>query len=86
MKNNDQLTTIELMDMIAMNLREMNAMDISNRNLPNAINRAKATSMGVKSALMLAVYDSKNKANETADKSSKELKGKTKNGKVKLLS
>jgi hypothetical protein len=85
MKNNEQLTTVELMDMIAMNLREMNGMEITNRNLPNAINRAKATSMGVKSALQLAVYDAKAKAAEKADKGSKTLKAKTKNGDIKLL-
>lgn len=85
MKNNGNLTTVELMDMIASNLREMNSMEISNRNLPNAINRAKATSMGVKSALQLAVYDSKNKAHEKVTKGVKVLKEKANKGGVKLL-
>lgn len=85
MKNNEQLTTVELMDMIASSLREMSSMDITDRRLPNAINRAKATAMGSQAAMKLAIFHSKNHASEVAGKSNNILTKETKDGKVKMI-
>ena len=85
MKNNANLTASELINMIAMNLREMNGMDVSNRNLSNAINRTKATAMGAQAALKLAIHDAKKNTGALADKKVLAIKQKTQKGKVKLL-
>lgn len=55
MKSNE-LTTTELMDMLKNSLREVTSMEVSNRNLPNALNRLKNTSQGCMAALALANY------------------------------
>lgn len=65
MKKQTQLTTSELMDMIAANLRELNGMSLSDKNLKNAINRSRVTSIGAKTAIQIALYDYKSNAAST---------------------
>jgi hypothetical protein len=73
MKNNEQLTTLELIDWIKNAGREMNSLELSNRNLPNAINRAKANALLAKSAIQAALYSSRNGVNLEVEKVLPEL-------------
>lgn len=57
--SSDNLTTIELMDMLKNSLREVNSMETSNRNFPNALNRLKNTALGAKVAVDIANYQLK---------------------------
>lgn len=56
MKQKDELTTTELMDMLKNSLREVSSMEVSNRNLPNALKRLQITSQGAQAALSLASF------------------------------
>lgn len=56
MKSTDDLTTTELMDMIKNNLREVNSLEKSDRNLPIALKRLDVTARGAATALSLAEF------------------------------
>ena len=67
MKQENELTTTELMDMLKNSLREVSSMEVSNRNLPNALNRLKNTASGCMAALALANYQmAKDKAGNSS--------------------
>jgi uncharacterized protein YfdQ (DUF2303 family) len=86
MKNNEKLTIVELIDWIKDTGREMRSMDISNRNLPNAINRSKAVALLTKAALQAADHARKNGTSLETTKLTNQLETQTKKGKVKLIS
>lgn len=57
MKKQTRLTANELMDIVAINVREMNDMDLSDKNLKNAMKRASVTCVCAKTAIQIANYD-----------------------------
>lgn len=85
MKNREELTTVELMEMITMSLREIHSMPITDKNLPTAINRAKATAMGATTALKIAAFDAKSKTITNSSKAKKKLEDKTNLGSARLI-
>lgn len=85
MKNSEELTTVELMEMIKMSLRVMHSMDITDKNLPTAINLAKATAMGATTALKIAAFDAKSKASKNGNKVKTKLEEKTNQGSARLI-
>jgi hypothetical protein len=85
MKQSEQLSTVECMDITAIQLRELHNLQPGDRNALFHINKAKATAMLIKQALSIAVYDQKMKSIIDSEKLIGTVGKEVKKGKIKLL-